>query len=154
MTSLTRGRRSPPRDRRPTPNQTRFPLSGSAGTAGCHASGSPVTGRGGTRSRRRGSLARTTKSTPLESLDDLRPMLRELWQFVEEAGRDPGGIDVSFGSEAGGNPAADSFNADAHLEALAELARLGVTWSGVGVPGDSVDHAIETLQRFGESVIR
>ena len=99
------------------------------------------------------SLARTTKSTPLESLDDLRPMLRELWQFVEEAGRDPGSIDVSFGSEAGGNPAADSFNAEAQLEAVAELAGLGVTWSGVGVPGDSVDHAIETLQRFGESVI-
>jgi hypothetical protein len=29
-----------------------------------------------------------------------------------------------------------------------------VTWSGIGVPGDSVDHAIEALQRFGESVIR
>ena len=53
------------------------------------------------------SLARTTKSTPLESLDDLRPMLDELWQFVEEAGRDPAAIDVSFGSGAGGDPAAD-----------------------------------------------
>jgi probable F420-dependent oxidoreductase len=99
------------------------------------------------------SLARTTKSTPLESLADLRPMLSELWRFVEDAGRDPGDIDVSFGSGAGGNPADDSFNPDAQLEAVAELAELGVTWSGVGVPGDSLDHAIETLQRFGESVI-
>jgi probable F420-dependent oxidoreductase len=99
------------------------------------------------------SLARTTKSTPLESLDDLRPMLDQLWQFVEEAGRDPADIDVSFGSGAGGDPASDTFNPDAQLEAVAELAELGVTWSGVGVPGDSVDHAIETLQRFGESVI-
>jgi probable F420-dependent oxidoreductase len=99
------------------------------------------------------SLARTTKSTPLESLADLRPMLSELWRFVEDAGRDPGAIDVSFGSGAGGNPADDSFNPDAQLEAVAELAALGVTWSGVGVPGDSLDHAIETLQRFGESVI-
>jgi probable F420-dependent oxidoreductase len=99
------------------------------------------------------SLARTTKSTPLESLADLRPMLSELWRFAEDAGRDPGTIDVSFGSGAGGNPADDSFNPDAQLEAVAELAELGVTWSGVGVPGDSLDHAIETLQRFGESVI-
>jgi probable F420-dependent oxidoreductase len=99
-------------------------------------------------------LARTTKSMPLESLDDLRPMLDELWQFVEEAGRDPADIDVSFPSMTGGNPADDSFNPEAYLEATAELARLGITWSGVGVPGDSLEHAIETLQRFGESVIR
>ena len=80
-------------------------------------------------------------------------MLDELWQFVEEAGRDPAAIDVSFGSGAGGDPARDDFNGEAQLEAVAELAELGVTWCGVGVPGDSVDHAIETLQRFGESVI-
>jgi probable F420-dependent oxidoreductase len=98
-------------------------------------------------------LATTTKSAPLESLDDLRPMLDELWQFVEEAGRDPGTIDVSFGSGAGGDPGRDSFNPEAHLEEVATLATLGVTWSGIGVPGDSLDHAIEALQRFGESVI-
>jgi probable F420-dependent oxidoreductase len=98
-------------------------------------------------------MAKTTKSTPLESLDDLRPMLDELWQFTEEAGRDPAAIDVSFGSGAGGDPADDSFNPEAQLEAVAELASLGITWSGVGVPGDSLDHAVETLQRFGESVI-
>jgi len=73
--------------------------------------------------------------------------------LVEEADRDPAVIDVSFGSGAGGDPAYDSFNPQAQLEAVAELTELGVTWSGVGVPGDSVDHAIETLQRFGESVI-
>jgi probable F420-dependent oxidoreductase len=99
-------------------------------------------------------LARTTKSTPLESLDDLRPMLDELWQFVEEADRDPADIDVSFPSGAGGSPADDGFNPEAQVEAAAGLAALGVTWSGVGVPGDSLAHAIETLQRFGESVIR
>jgi probable F420-dependent oxidoreductase len=98
-------------------------------------------------------LARTTKSASLESLDDLRPMLDELWQFVEEAGRDPADIDVSFPSGAGGDPAGDRFNPEAQLEAVAELAALGVTWSGVGVPGDSLDHAIETMQRFGETVI-
>ena len=57
------------------------------------------------------------------------------------------------GSGAGGDPADDRFNPEAQLEAVAELASLGITWSGVGVPGDSLDHAVETLQRFGESVI-
>jgi hypothetical protein len=80
-------------------------------------------------------------------------MLDELWQFAEDAGRNPAEIDVSFGSSAGGNPGSEKFNAEAQLEAVAELEGLGVTWSGIGVPGDSLDHAIEALQRFGESVI-
>jgi probable F420-dependent oxidoreductase len=98
-------------------------------------------------------LAQTTKSLPLESVDDLRPMLDELWQYVDGADRDRAEIDVSFSSYAGGNPGRESFNGDAHLEEMAELAGLGVTWSGIGVPGDSLAHAIEALQRFGESVI-
>jgi alkanesulfonate monooxygenase SsuD/methylene tetrahydromethanopterin reductase-like flavin-dependent oxidoreductase (luciferase family) len=98
-------------------------------------------------------LSQTTKTPPLETLDDLRPMLDELWQYVEEAGREPSEIDISFGSSAGGSPGSEAFDADAHLEAVEELAGLGVTWSGISVPGDSLDHAIEALQRFGESVI-
>jgi probable F420-dependent oxidoreductase len=99
------------------------------------------------------SLAQTTKSPPLETVEDLVVMLDELWQFAEDAGRNPAEIDVSFGSSAGGNPGSEKFNADAQLEAVAELESLGVTWSGIGVPGDSLDHAIEALQLFGESVI-
>jgi len=98
-------------------------------------------------------LAQTAKTRPLETLDDLRPMLDELWQFVDEAGRDPSEIDVSFGSGAGGDPGSDRFNAGAQLAAVEELAQLGVTWAGVGVPGDSLAHAVESLHRFGESVI-
>jgi len=33
------------------------------------------------------------------------------------------------------------------------LAELGVTWCSTGVPGDSLDRAIEALQRYGEEVI-
>ena len=98
-------------------------------------------------------LAQTAKTRPLETLDDLRPMLDELWQLVDEAGRDPSEIDVSFGSGAGGDPGSDRFNAGAQLAAVEELAQLGVTWAGVGVPGDSLAHAVESLHRFGESVI-
>jgi len=99
-------------------------------------------------------LSQTTKTPPLETVDDLRLMLDELWQFVDEAGRDRTGIDVSFGTGAGGDPGSDRFNADAQLAAVDELAGLGVTWCGVGTPGDSLDHAVEALERFGASVIR
>jgi probable F420-dependent oxidoreductase len=99
-------------------------------------------------------LAQTTKTPALETLDDLRPMLDELWQFVTEAGRDPADIDVAFGSGAGGDPGSERFNADAQLAAVEEMAQLGITWSGVGVPGDSLEHALEALERFGASVIR
>jgi probable F420-dependent oxidoreductase len=99
-------------------------------------------------------LSNTAKTPPLETVDDLRVMLDELHGFMEEAGRDPKSIDIAFGTGAGGSPGSDSFNPEAQLEGDAELAELGVTWSGAGVPGDSLAHALEALQRFGEAVIR
>ena len=72
---------------------------------------------------------------------------------VEIAGRDPGTIDVAFACKAGGNPAKGTFDAEAHLEGIARLAELGVTWIQVGVPGDSPDAAVETIERYGELVI-
>jgi hypothetical protein len=40
------------------------------------------------------------------------------------------------------------------VDGLGRLASLGVTWAGVSTPGDSLERAIETLERYGESVIR
>jgi probable F420-dependent oxidoreductase len=99
-------------------------------------------------------LSNTAKTPALEGLDDFRPMLEELWGFMEEAGRDPKSIDIAFGTGAGGDPGQDSFNPEARLAADQELASLGVTWSGAGAPGDSLAHAVEALQRFGDTVIR
>lgn len=98
-------------------------------------------------------LATTAKTPVLETVEDLSAMLDELWQYVDDAGRDRSTIDVSFSSNVGGDPATEKFNGAARLEALDELEALGVTWSGASVPDDSIDHAIETLQRFGETVI-
>ena len=99
-------------------------------------------------------LAGTAKTPPLETVEDLAEMLDYLWRHVDEAGRDRDSIDVSFGTSKGGSPADDSFHADAHREGLAELATLGVNWSSVKIPGDSIDHAIETLERYGEQIIK
>lgn len=99
------------------------------------------------------SVAATAKTTPLESLADLAGMLDHLWQAVDEAGRDRAEIDVSYGTGAGGAPGRPEFDADAHLEGLDGLAHLGVTWADVHIPGDSIDHAIEAIEQFGETVI-
>ncbi len=98
------------------------------------------------------SLSKTAKTPPLETVDDLAVMLDELWQLVDEAGRDRSDIDVSFGTPAGGRLDGD-FNPDAHMAGLDALAKLGVTWAGVSVPGASLSESLEGLARYGESVI-
>jgi probable F420-dependent oxidoreductase len=97
-------------------------------------------------------LAKTSRTVPLEGLDDLAPMLHHLWEHVDRAGRDRSAIDVAFTT---GLPGAgeDGFVADAHLEALDAMAALGVTWSSTSIPGDSLDHAVEVIERYGTEVI-
>jgi probable F420-dependent oxidoreductase len=97
-------------------------------------------------------LAKTSRTVPLEGFDDLAPMLEHLWEQVAAAGRDRGEIDVAFTT---GLPGADApgFDAAAHLEALDRMAALGVTWSSTSVPGDSVEAAVEALERYGAEVI-
>lgn len=98
-------------------------------------------------------MAATTKTPPLETVADLAAMLDDLWRLVDEAGRDRSAIDVAFGTPTGGSPGDATFNAAAHLEGLAELGGLGVTWATIGLPGDSVAHAIEAIERYGSEVI-
>ncbi len=98
-------------------------------------------------------LASTARTVPLETLDDLRTLLEDLWRQPEAADRDPATIDVSFTTLSGGAPADDGFDPEAHLEALDDLASLGVTWCMVPMPSDSLPQAVEALHRYGESVI-
>ena len=98
-------------------------------------------------------LASTARTVPLETLEDLRTLLDDLWRQADAADRDPATIDVSFTTLSGGGPGDDGFNSEAHLEELDELVDLGVTWCMVGMPSDSVSHAVEALHRYGESVI-
>ncbi len=98
-------------------------------------------------------LSRTAKTPRLESVADLAGMLDELWRFADEAGRDRSSIDVAFGTPEGGSPGSEDFRPDDHRAGLEELARLHVTWAHIGLPGDSLGHALEALQRYGETVI-
>ena len=98
-------------------------------------------------------ISETTKTPALETVDQLAEMLEDLWQFVDEAGRDRAEIDVAFGTPEGGTPGRASFNPDAHLAGLHGLVKLGVTWAHTSVPGDSLAHALEALEQYGETVI-
>jgi probable F420-dependent oxidoreductase len=99
------------------------------------------------------ALARTARTPPLETADELATLLDDLWRRVEAADRDPSEIDVSFATSAGGSPGDDDFDASAHLAGLDDLAGIGVTWAAASIPSDSYAHAIEALERFGQEVI-
>jgi probable F420-dependent oxidoreductase len=98
-------------------------------------------------------LAQTARTASLESLAELRDGIEDLRRRLEEAGRDPAGIDITFTNAQGGAPGTDGFEADAFLAGVQELAALGVTWVQVQVPGDSLTHTREAIAQFGEQVI-
>ena len=98
--------------------------------------------------------SQTTKTPPLETLEDLERMIDELRQFIDDAGRQQSDIDISFGSLKGGSPGSRSFDPDLNREGIEDLARLGVTWTHTGVPGGSLDQALEALEQYGETVIK
>jgi len=98
------------------------------------------------------ALAQTARTPVLDTLDDLASMVEHLHRHTEEAGRDPATIDIAFTTRLPG-PAEDGFSPDAELEALGRLTEMGVTWCSVSVPGDSLDHAIESIELYGSEVI-
>lgn len=100
-----------------------------------------------------GWLAQTSRTIPMEGIDDLARGLDDLWSRLERTGRDRAEIDVSFTNPAGGAPDAPDFDRDAHLDGLADLAALGVTWCGVSVPGDDYGRALEVVAGYGDQVI-
>ncbi|AGB22735.1 putative F420-dependent oxidoreductase, Rv2161c family [Mycobacterium sp. JS623] len=97
-------------------------------------------------------LAQTARTAEMSS-ETLGGGIDDLRRRLEAAGRDPSDIDISFTNSEGGSPGAEDFNADAYLSGLEKLAALGVTWLQVGLPGDSLAHVLETIERFGKSVI-
>jgi probable F420-dependent oxidoreductase len=98
-------------------------------------------------------LAQTARTAAMETLDDLAAGIDDLRRRCDAAGRDPSVIDVTFTNANGGSPAADDFNADEFLSGVEKLEALGVTWTQVQIPGDSLANAVETIEKFGKLVI-
>lgn len=99
------------------------------------------------------ALARTARTAAIDSIERLADTISDLRRRVEEAARNWSQIDVVFTNFDGGSPANDDFNADAYLTGLEKLAALGVTWVQVALPGDSLAHTLETIERFRTVVI-
>jgi alkanesulfonate monooxygenase SsuD/methylene tetrahydromethanopterin reductase-like flavin-dependent oxidoreductase (luciferase family) len=99
-------------------------------------------------------LVRTTRTTPLPDLDVLARRIDEVRCVATAAGRDPDAIDIVV---AGAWPMLDvraGRPAEAYLEQVARLEKLGVTWAVCLCCGDDPRVAQETVERFGEEVIR
>ncbi|MGE2717099.1 LLM class F420-dependent oxidoreductase, partial [Mycolicibacterium litorale] len=99
-------------------------------------------------------LAQTARTAPLDSLHRLGEAIDDLRRRCDAEGRDPATVDVTFSNVGAGDPGSDDFDAERYLEGVAALARLGVTWVQVTIPGDSLAHAREAIERFGALVIK
>ena len=98
-------------------------------------------------------MAQTSRTVVLDTPERLAELIDDLRRRLDAAHRDPATVDIAFSTRDGGDPGSEAFDADANLAALDHLAGLGVTWVQVSLPGDSVEHAIEAVQRYGELVI-
>jgi len=98
-------------------------------------------------------LAQTARTAEMNS-DTLGDGIDDLRRRLETADRDPSGVDISFTNAEGGSPGDDAFNPDAYLSGVEKLAELDVTWLQVGLPGDSLAHLLDTIERFGKTIIQ
>jgi probable F420-dependent oxidoreductase len=98
-------------------------------------------------------LARTAGTAAIDSLERLATGIDDLRARLVAADRDPSSVDVVFNNFEGGDPGDENFDPDAYLAGVDALAALGVTWLHVTIPGDSLAHALETIESFGKTVI-
>lgn len=98
-------------------------------------------------------LARTAGTAVIDSMEALALGIDDLRRRCDAVGKDWSTVDITFSNFEGGNPATDDFNADAYLGGLEKLAALGVTWVSTHLPGDSLTHALEVIDRFRSLVI-
>ena len=98
------------------------------------------------------ALANTARTAAMDTIQALAEGIDDLRRRFDAAGRDPSGIDVVFTNLGGGGPGQENFNADAYLSGLEKLAAIGVTWVQVSMPGDSLAHVLEAIDRFRVTV--
>ena len=98
-------------------------------------------------------LAQTAGTAAITSVDDLAGAIDDLRRRCDAIGKDWSTLDITFTNSEGGSPATDDFNGEAYLDGLEKLAKLGVTWVSVHLPGDSMAQVLETLDRFRTLVV-
>ena len=70
-------------------------------------------------------LAQTARTDALDSDEKLAEGIDDLRRRLDAAGRDPATVDITFSNLAGGSPGSESFNPDAYLAGLDDLAQAG-----------------------------
>jgi hypothetical protein len=99
-------------------------------------------------------LVRTTRTTPLRDLDTLARRIDDVRRATVKAGRREGDVEIVI---AGAWPMLDvrlMGASDQYLEVVAKLEAIGVDWTISICCGDDSVAAQETVERFGEEVIR
>ena len=97
-------------------------------------------------------LAQTARTAEMDS-ETLGEGIDDLRRRFEAVGRDPSTVDISFTNAEGGSPEPTTSTPTPTSAGLEKLAALGVTWLQVGLPGDSLAHVLETIERFGKLVV-
>ena len=97
------------------------------------------------------SLARTTRTASIESLDDLATRIGLLRELCEREGRtDP--IDVCFAGFAGYTYGTDPTQVGPLVDELGAMDAMGVTWVTLGFEASTRAELIERIQRFADEV--
>lgn len=95
-------------------------------------------------------MAKTTRTAPLRTPDELHRAIENLHELAAAEGRDGGGLDIQVEWRDSSSISA----APSHiLERVNQLSSAGATWMVVDPPGDDVGHTVELIAAYGESII-
>ena len=97
-----------------------------------------------------GEMAKTTRTAPLRTPDDLARAVEDLHELATAEGRDGGQLDVQVEWRESSSLTATP---DQILERVEELTDAGATWMVVDPPGDDLERTAELIAAYGESVI-
>ena len=95
-------------------------------------------------------MAKTTRTAPLRTPDDLARAVEDLHELASAEGRDGGQLDVQVEWRESSSLTATP---DQILERVEKLTDAGATWMVVDPPGDDLERTVELIAAYGESVI-
>ena len=95
-------------------------------------------------------MAKTTRTAPLRTPDDLARAVEDLHELAAAEGRDGVQLDVQVEWRESSSITATP---DHILERVEELSNAGATYMVVDPPGDDLERTVELIAAYGESVI-
>ena len=98
------------------------------------------------------ALADRRRSAHLETVEDLKQMIGYMKDHAQKMNRTQP-IDIIYMTFEGGMPGTRNFNLSQHLEAISELAELGVSWLAVNSSGSSLSAVLEQISYCGQEIL-